>query len=414
MLYALLKTIMGKRKLFGILAVFVALLVFFKTEAPKAPESSIVFDPDKCKSFKDKESLERLLLYGAVADRADAGYEMACRRDKAYVPALILALNDGSMSVRRASVYALGKIKDPRATAPLLNSFRETLRLLATKRNDIEKQAFLDYSDAVRKALIEIKDPGAVSGLIDILKNKKMGDIRYMAASALGGIGDKRAVQSLIEALNYKDNFVPTAAAFALGDIKDPAAVEPLIADLKQKNQGVLCPAITALGEIGDSRAIRPLSEVLKSGDSDAREAAAWALGKIKAPASLKYLIRASGDRGRFVGSSAVYAMGALKDPGAVVILLEILNREGEYLKREAVGALGDIGDKRAIEPLQKLLYKEIRLARGWPRYSYKNATYKSTSNLLIREDIISTLNKLGVTTSDAVAWTFYYPQVPD
>ena len=54
---------------------------------------------------------------------------------------------------------------------------------------------------------------------------------RRAAAEALGQLGDKRAVEPLIAALQDDVENVRQAAAEALGQLGDERAVEPLIAE---------------------------------------------------------------------------------------------------------------------------------------------------------------------------------------
>jgi hypothetical protein len=94
----------------------------------------------------------------------------------------------------------------------------------------------------------------AVEPLIIALKDSD-NDVCRAAASALGQIGDKRAVVSLIAALKSGNWY----AASALGQIGDPRAVEPLIAILKSSHGFERQEAAKALGQIGDARAVQPL-----------------------------------------------------------------------------------------------------------------------------------------------------------
>jgi HEAT repeat protein len=123
-----------------------------------------------------------------------------------------------------------------------------------------------------------------VEGLIKILKDSKDKFARWEAAEALGEIGDKRAVDPLIEALNDKKPLIRWKAAEALGEIKDKRAVDPLIEALKGEDEDwcVRKTAAEALGKIGDKRAVEPLIEALKDEDRYVRETARKVLEKIK------------------------------------------------------------------------------------------------------------------------------------
>jgi len=124
-----------------------------------------------------------------------------------------------------------------------------------------------------------------VKGLIKALKDWRVVD---EAAYVLGEIGDKRAVEPLIKALEDEDRNVRWGAAEALGYIGDKRAVEPLIKALEDEDWYVRKRAAYALGDIGDKRAVEPLTEALKDDEEEVREAAECNLGKFKAKRSTK------------------------------------------------------------------------------------------------------------------------------
>ncbi len=61
----------------------------------------------------------------------------------------------------------------------------------------------------------------------------------WVASDALGKIGDKRAVEPLITALDDEDELVREGAAKALGMLGDKRAVEPLITALGDEDVSV-------------------------------------------------------------------------------------------------------------------------------------------------------------------------------
>src|SRR5437899_1877277 len=75
--------------------------------------------------------------------------------------------------------------------------------------------------------LVKLKDPSAVPALIDLYKKTK--DPNHL--KAIAAFKDKRAVDVMIDSLDYTEESYDSAAtaANALGDIKDPKAVDPLI-----------------------------------------------------------------------------------------------------------------------------------------------------------------------------------------
>jgi hypothetical protein len=109
-------------------------------------------------------------------------------------------------------------------------------------------------------------DDSAVEVLTEALTDEYI-KVRKTAAEVLGKIGDARAVEPLIEAL--EDEEVRKHATRALGEIGDDRAVEPLIKALGDGSYSGLwdgnSTALAALGKIGDARAIEPLIERLKN-----------------------------------------------------------------------------------------------------------------------------------------------------
>jgi hypothetical protein len=92
----------------------------------------------------------------------------------------------------------------------------------------------------------------------------------------------KRDVKGLIQALGYqKDWCVRRDAARALGQIGDSRAVEPLIAALNDADSNPRTAAAQALGTIGDVHAVEPLRAVLYDQNERVRQAAAWSLDKL-------------------------------------------------------------------------------------------------------------------------------------
>jgi hypothetical protein len=184
--------------------------------------------------------------------RAKAAWGLARLKDVRVVEALIKALNDESDKVRKQAIQGLERLKDKRAVEPLIAVMKS------------------EPSDAA-SALGEIGDPRAVDVLIDLLMDKNQDYLkRGRAAEALGKIKDARAVEPLIEALRQGKlmkgdkiligQSIMTDAAHALGRIKDKRAVDPLIDAMED----IPSAAASALGEIGDARAVQSLISALK------------------------------------------------------------------------------------------------------------------------------------------------------
>jgi HEAT repeat protein len=151
--------------------------------------------------------------------------------------------------------------------------------------------------------------------------------VKRHAAKALGKIGDRRAVNPLIRALEDEDEWVPTLAEEALVRIGKPA-VGSFVEVLGEKNIYLRWRAAKALGEIGDTWAVRPLIRVLNDKDAS-------------------------------VLRHAIQALGQIGDAKAVRPLIRMLRHNDGSVRRQAAEALGEIGETQAVKPLSRAQKKD-------------------------------------------------------
>jgi HEAT repeat protein len=308
------------------------------------------------------------------------------------VEPLIAVLLGEDWADSRAAAEALGAIGDCRAVAPLFAA--------------LKKYGWGIIGSDVAEALSRIGVP-AVTDLIGILADGDA-DARLAAVSALGAIGDPRAVQPLFSALRgpdlhvcesaaralgrigepavelliraLKDSEVPWEAARALGEIADPRAVQPLIDSFAQTHWMIRDAAVAALGRIGEP-SIAPLLSALQDPDRDVRRCAADALDRldwkpredeagayywiaknqwmncveIGAPA-VDPLIIVLSDPHPEVRRAAAATLGILGDEAALESLLAALRDDDGLVIAAAAEALGCLKDRRALEPLLDVL----------------------------------------------------------
>ena len=125
-----------------------------------------------------------------------------------------------------------------------------------------------------------MRDNQDIRGLIRLLDHRK-NDIQWRAADALGTLGEI-ACEPLIKVLVYPKIHVRIGAIEALGAIKSPRSVEPLIHTLMtDESNEVRWVAALALGEIGDKRSIPSLLASLQDEDRYVRYGSVKALEQI-------------------------------------------------------------------------------------------------------------------------------------
>jgi HEAT repeat protein len=218
------------------------------------------------------------------------------------VTALIPALKDPAMPVRRDAAEALGKLGDARATAPLYELLTDPdawVGKVATEALQTGLAVGLDTEQV--SALIEnlnSADPDTRLNAMRILGASKNNlayepllaligeadvEVKAEAAKSLGALGDPRALQTLLGLLADETSGVRSGAALGLGSLGSKDAVEPLIQALADPEWEVRIAVATALGMLGDGRAIQPLEDALAKAEyTNEKDAITAALEKLK------------------------------------------------------------------------------------------------------------------------------------
>lgn len=217
--------------------------------------------------------------------RQAAALSLGAVGDNRAVTPLLSALDEGNYELKREVIIALGDIGDERA-----------IPALGTILNDAQAQWQLAWLAA--EALAKIGSP-AVDHLLPVLRNNGDNQVRQAAAISLGGTGDLRAVEPLIDALDDASGGVRANAALALGRLGDKRAVKPIIKLLADDNPSRRQSAVIALGDLGDARAVKPLLGRFQDESPEVRLAAARSLARIGEPARepLSKILRDDSDR---------------------------------------------------------------------------------------------------------------------
>lgn len=199
--------------------------------------------------------------------------------------------------------------------------------------------------------LLTIGDERAINPLIAALQYDSDAKVRRNAARALGLIGGVRAIGPLINAFGDTDDRVRWDAAVALEKI-GPVAIESLVMALHYGGEKVRAGAVSALGWIRHASAIESLATALKDKDAEVRTRAAFALGWIGDMRAFEPLMAALHDCSEQVRMQATAGLGWLRDPRAVEPLVTLLGEDHAWIPYVATEALIQIGDEQAIMAL--------------------------------------------------------------
>ncbi len=222
------------------------------------------------------------------------------------------------------------------------------------------------YRHMLSEIIAEQKDPAVVDTLIRVMRDKGDNEgVRGDAAFTLGMIGDERAIEPLIEAL--QDESVRIDALRALGMFEDERAIEPLRDFLKSRDRSERNLAARALK--GDNPNIAKILIPLAKDDPDeiVRGQALRSLGTTKDEEAFQFLTKLleDEDTSHYEQNCAIEALGDMGDRRAVDLLIKVL-REGRMgLYRDAAEALAKIGDKSALEAMQEVMRRETTSKAG-------------------------------------------------
>lgn len=182
--------------------------------------------------------------------------------------------------------------------------------------------------------------------LIKILLSDDGLEQRRLAANALGSIGDKKAIEPLVQIMQSDQILLAVDAAAALGDLKDTSVVDALVQQLKSSSEELVVAVAKALGRLGSSAAVEPLAETLKSPSPGIIAAALYALGKIRDSDALQHIHNFLWHEEDNVKITAVNAILNIGCDQSIEVLQDIY-KEGEFVVKEyAAKALAKLGWK--------------------------------------------------------------------
>ena len=237
---------------------------------------------------------------------------------------------------RAFAAELLGRVGGAKAVPVLL----ETVNATRTEDSDVREIAL--------RALARIADPGAVEPLIQALATADVW-LAPRIADILTRHGNA-AVDPLIEVLGESARQPARAwAANVLGEVRAPRAFPVLVRGLSDTDDEVRAKSATALGRLGDRRAVGYLLEHLLTDPAPfVRLRIASSLGQFGGPEVTERLVRALGDPAWWVRMRCVEALEQI-GPGAEAALLVALDDSDPDIRERVAVALERLGVPQSL-----------------------------------------------------------------
>jgi len=183
--------------------------------------------------------------------------------------------------------------------------------------------------------------------------------IRQKACEYLGTFGRTEDLPYLLKALNDSEAEVRQEASRALGEIGNKSAVDPLIERvLSDDSPQVVTSSAQALSNIGEKRGALALIERLKKGIYQVAVPIAFFPLLSENKEAMDALLLAFDDKNPELRRQIAFILGSLKTQDSVRRLASHLNDEDKEVKINTICSLGRIGTKDAIDPLKEILDK--------------------------------------------------------
>jgi len=275
--------------------------------------------------------------------------------DNRAVPALIEMLeqesSDGDVKLEIAE--ALGRIGDPRAFVPLINSW--------IYGNWRIKDEFAPCDEQIMEVVFwALKKIGKIP--LDPITNGLRADTpeaRRRAAELLIQFPRKAATDRLLETVDDPDKIVRHKCVIALGCIKDKKAVASLERKLKDDMFAeVRSAAAGALGRTRNPESVPALVSAMMDPDHSVRRSAANALHR------LSWKPQTTGERVRYNIAHQRWDMVVSGYTASIEPLVYLLKNGSLCPKDEIIKTLGEIRDADAVPALTESIEYMVNLKR--------------------------------------------------
>jgi cyclophilin family peptidyl-prolyl cis-trans isomerase/HEAT repeat protein len=295
--------------------------------------------------------------------RQMAAFALGLVGDPKAADRLVAALGDTEGQVRARSAEALGRLGEMRVAADLARFVVEQAPkgtgVIAVRGDDpaSPRDPWIELRLALF-ALARLKDPRAAA---TALLNGKEPRFDWWAATWVAMRLESPILRpALVASASSADPTCRALAARGLGALKDASAVELLTRLTRDVDETVVIMAVKALAAIGDARGVPPVAALLASSDLLLQREALRALASLPPDRSLRTrLVTLVGAPQPWMRGPALMAL-AHTDRETFALVLSGLDPDADWSVRASLAAaLGDAGDEVSLSILFGMLKDE-------------------------------------------------------
>ncbi|MCD6405306.1 MAG: HEAT repeat domain-containing protein, partial [Planctomycetes bacterium] len=322
---------------------------------------------------------------------------------KGSVEGLLDLLEDSDQDVANAAAAALREITyQPFGASPALwRSWYQDYKKLS--RDEWRQAAifFANEREKDKEQIQALEDVHSASEREVVTLAKKIVDI---------GVELRRPQMVLDVLIEVKPVEAQIYAAEKLGRLKAATAVVPLIEKAASSQPRLAEAAISALGQIGDPKALAAVASRLPDEDTSVRLAAVKAYAALP-ESDLARILPLADDASADIRAEVARSLGERKWEVGLAPLLEMLSDEVPEVRAAAAQALGPIGDKAAVPELVTLVddadsnvaFYAVRSLSLLPDASAYDALIRATAHTdpRVREAAVVALEKVALEKPD-------------
>ncbi|HTL51658.1 MAG TPA: HEAT repeat domain-containing protein [Planctomycetota bacterium] len=302
------------------------------------------------------KEIKNLQSHPVAQVRCDAAHLLSQSPDSTVLTAMIAALNDYDLGVRRAVCKSLGRVAHPAALVPLAWLVHAPTRGIqqvygvSLEGAQPDPQALHELVTDAKNALKACAR--SVGSVRDVLDLEMPGITRALVVPALSFIEGEEAVELLAECLDNPAPAIRRAAATTLTHRKDGMSGVVLATVINDQDEDVRNTAQRFFFDKPTEAAVDGLGELLKHENVEIRQQAQMALGKVGSPSASAMNRRALLDEDPSICAVTIDSIDEIHDDALIARLRQRLTHEDPRHRIVAAIALGKVTGKYRDEAL--------------------------------------------------------------